>query len=463
MASKVYFMNDRATHGGESVPFKAVKLLRDAGLHEMVKPGDTVGIKIHTGCYGNSMNLRPHWVKSIVEELQRMGAYPVIVETNFNINGFGGDRQDTVSHRKIISRHGINEETMGCPIWLPDGVMEIEGVKCEIPHGVYLNHTFVSKNMLRLDKVIVVSHFKGHLQGTFGGAIKNVGIGMASSRGKSCAHFVNHPKYGVNHATVNQEVAQAVMQMPHPNMVDGLLKACPFDAYEVVDGKLVFHNERCKCCSACFYPTLFSGILQYAPEVNTTTPVAIADSATGIINKIGKDNFLYLNYVYDVTPGCDCANFHDADIIPNIGTFASRDPVALDMACLEACEAAAVIPGTAADQPGLTEPNSERFTHVSSMAQVSQWAQINAAVYNGLGSSEYTLVESEPLSEAEVTSWITDYGPGKPVSYVYRDLIRRANFDTEGVVAVDEPRLPNEELYKRPAGIVDQISIKDEQ
>lgn len=144
MASKVYYMNDRANSIGESTPFKAVKLLRDAGLADMIKPGYTVGIKIHTGCYGNSLNLRPHWVKSIVEEVQRMGAYPVIVETNFNINGFGGDRQDTLTHREIISRHGFNEATMGCPVWLPTDIFGIEGVKCDVPHGVYLNHTFVA-------------------------------------------------------------------------------------------------------------------------------------------------------------------------------------------------------------------------------------------------------------------------------------------------------------------------------
>ena len=170
MASKVYFMDDRANNAGESTPFKAVKLLRDAGIKDLFKPGDTVGIKIHTGDYGNSLNLRPHWVKAIVEEVQRLGGYPVIVETNTNINGFGNARVDTLTHKRTASRHGFNEETMGCPVWLPDGVMDIEGVECPVPHGVYLNKTFVSSQMMRLDAVIVVSHFKGHPQGVFGGA-----------------------------------------------------------------------------------------------------------------------------------------------------------------------------------------------------------------------------------------------------------------------------------------------------
>ena len=463
MASKVYYMNDRATHGGESVPFKAVKLLRDAGIKDLFKPGDTVGIKIHTGSYGNSVNLRPHWVVSIVEEVKRLGGNPVIVETNFNINGFGGDRQDTVQHRKIINRHGFNEATMGCPIWLSDSVLEFDDVKCEVPHGVYLNHTFVARRMTKLDAVIVVSHFKGHLQGTYGGAIKNIGIGMASCRGKSCTHFLNHPEFGLKTGVVNQEVAKGMMQMPHPNFIDGIINNCAFDCYEVKDGEFVFHSEKCKNCSACYYPALFSGLMQYNSALMTTTPTAIADSCAGIMNKIGKEKFMFVNYAYDITPSCDCANFHDANVVPNLGTFVSKDPVAVDMACLEACEAASVMPGSAFDAPGLAEPNSDRFTHGSSMAQVSQWAQINAGVYNGIGTSEYELVESEALSEAEVNSWIQDYDFNNPIGKRWREQIRRFNFDPEGVPAVSEPRLPNEELFKRPVGLVKTSSIKDEQ
>jgi len=73
LASKVYFMNDRANSLQESTPFKAVKLLRDAGLKTLFKEGDTVGIKIHMGEYGNSLNLRPQWVGAIVEEVKKLG------------------------------------------------------------------------------------------------------------------------------------------------------------------------------------------------------------------------------------------------------------------------------------------------------------------------------------------------------------------------------------------------------
>ena len=133
------------------------------------------------------------------------------------------------------------------------------------------------------------------------------------------------------------------------------------------------------------------------------------------------------------------------------------------MACLEACEAASVNPGSAFDVPGLAEPNSDRFTHGSSLAKVSQWSQINSGVFNGIGTSEYELVESEPLSEAEVSSWIQDYDFTNPIGKRYREQIRRFSFDTEGVPAVSEPRLPLEDQFKRPAGLVKTSKISDEQ
>ena len=97
------------------------------------------------------------------------------------------------------------------------------------------------------------------------------------------------------------------------------------------------------------------------------------------------------------------------------------------------------------------------------MAQISQWATINSGVYNGIGESEYELVESEPLSEAEVNSWIQDYDFNNPIGKRWREQIRRADFSTDGPCAVSQPNLPFEELYKRPAGLVKTSKISDEQ
>ena len=182
MASEVFYMNDRAASLPESIKFKAVKVFRDAGLGELVSPGDTVGIKIHFGEYGNSMNLRPQYVRSIVEEIKRLGGKPVVVDCTTIIFGENTSRATAGDMLETGRRHGLTEETLGCPIWICDGEYGMDDVKVEVPHGVYLKHSFSGSKLQDLEAMIAVSHFKGHPLGVFGGALKNIGIGCGSKR-----------------------------------------------------------------------------------------------------------------------------------------------------------------------------------------------------------------------------------------------------------------------------------------
>ncbi|ETA81849.1 hypothetical protein T472_0204215 [Youngiibacter fragilis 232.1] len=460
MASKVYFMNDRANSLQESTPFKAVKLLRDAGLKTLFKEGDTVGIKIHMGEYGNSLNLRPQWVGAIVEEVKRLGGNPVIVDCNTITFGDFTSRAIKSDHLRAIARHGFTEEALGCPIWICDGDYGFDDVQVEIPRGVYMKHSFMGKKLLELDACIVVTHFKGHPMGVYGGALKNVGIGMGSKRGKISTHFMNHPVYGIQAMEANQAAAQQLAQAPHPNMVDRAIEGCPFDAFEWKDGVFHFHSEKCGKCAGCFSAALFAGLLTLKPEITATWAPTIADAASGYIHAIGKEKFLFVNYAMDISPWCDCVNFHDRPLVPNIGIFASKDPVAVDLACIEASEAKAALPESKADEFGFGDPGTERFTNVSSIAKISQWAQCNAGEYNGIGSTEYILVESEPGEETDF--WFPPYTPDNIFGKVNKEALRSGNYEP-GEYFYDLPRLSFAELHIKPKGKVDEISILDEE
>jgi uncharacterized Fe-S center protein len=460
MPSKVYFMNDRANSLQESTPFKAVKVLRDAGLETHFKKGDTVGIKIHMGEYGNSLNLRPQWVGAIVEEVKRLGGKPVIVDCNTIVFSDYSSRTFTDDHLRSVSRHGFNEETLGCPIWICDGENGFDDVQVEVPNGVYLKHSFMGKKLLELDSVIVLTHFKGHPMGVYGGALKNVGIGMGSHRGKESTHYLNHHIYGIQNMTVNQEAAKAAAQGPKPTLLDRVIAGCPFDAFEMIDGEFVFHNEKCGKCAGCFSGALFAGILNLKPEITATWAPTIADAASGYINAIGKEKFIYVSYAMDISPWCDCVNFHDKPLVPNIGVFASKDPVAIDMACIEMAESKSGMQDSQATDFGFGEPNTERFTNVSSMAKVSQWAQINAGKYNGIGDTEYVLVESEPAEETDF--WFPPYRPDNVLGQARREDLRKGNYEP-GDYTYDQPKLSLADLHVKPKGMVEEISILDEE
>lgn len=458
MASKVYFMDDHASSSSESTMFKGVQVLRDAGLETVFKKGDKVGIKVHLGEYGNSLNLRPHWVSAVVDEVKRLGGDPVVFDCNTVPLGTNSSRALASDHLETARVHGFTEETMGCPIWICDGDHGEEQVEVEVPNGVYLKSTYMGKKILEFDSVVVVTHFKGHPMGVFGGSLKNVGIGMGSPKGKLTTHFFTHPKLGMKSWTINQDFVKQANSAPHPNFIDGLAATCAHGSYEIDGDTLNFMPENCHYCGQCF-PFCLSGLFNLHPDLIDSWAPAIVDAAAAYINAVGKDKMIYLNYVFDISPWCDCCTFHDRALVPNVGVFASKDPVAVDMASVEATEAIAANPGSLADQYGFSEPNTERFTNCASVAKKSQWAQLNTGVYNGLGTTEYVLVKSEPAPEGEF--WFPRYSLEKPFTMVNKELFAKID-NTVGDIFYEEPKVSQDDLSAKPNGKVEGITIEED-
>ena len=141
MTSEVFYLNDRANSMAESLQFKAVKVFRDAGLGEIFSPGDWVGIKIHFGEYGITTNLRPQMIKSIADEIKRLGGKPVVVDCTTILFGDHSSRATATDMLKTGARHGLTEEVLGCPIWVCDGEYGFDDVKVEVPSGVFLKNS----------------------------------------------------------------------------------------------------------------------------------------------------------------------------------------------------------------------------------------------------------------------------------------------------------------------------------
>lgn len=464
MASKVYFLNDRANTLCNSMPVKGVKVLRDAGIRELIKPGDKVGVKVHMGSWGNTSNLRPQLISFIVDEIKRLGGKPEVFDGSVLLGGARSDRSRARDHLITARRNGFTEETMGCPVVISDGEFGQEDVECEVPNGVYLKRTYMGKHTDSYDKVVVVSHFKGHAMGVYGGAIKNVGIGMASWRGRQCAHFVGHREIGYRGATINDEfVKMKINEEPHPNYIERLVRDCPGNAFKLEGDKLTRDPDKCMLCSNCFM-TQWSGVYDTCPDLPNIAPIAIADSAGGIINRIGPENMIFVNFAIDIIPGCDCCEWADRPMLNNFGVLASKDPVALDMACVEMAEAQYSVEGSLADDYGFTEPNSERFTNVSSAARVSQWEQINSGAFNGYGTTEYILVRSKDITPNEDADfWHVSYTPENTYQQANKEHYMNL---PKGIYEVGDfsydykhPRMSIEECSKKPVGKVGEEEL----
>ena len=121
----------------------------------------------------------------------------------------------------------------------------------------------------------------------------------------------------------------------------------------------------------------------------------MADGALAAVKAVGRDKVGFINLAIDITPMCDCLMYSDRPIVPNIGVFASHDPVAIDCACIDMVSQAAGVPGSKAHEAGVLSPGVPKLPAAASSVGASDRLQINTGVRNGLGSEDYELVECQ--------------------------------------------------------------------
>lgn len=396
--SKVYWFKPR---DALSNVVKGQRLFEEAGLSHCFDNGDVVAIKIHCGEWNNTGYLRPSIVVGIVEKVKEYGGDPFVCDTTtIYVEGARSIAQDMY---KTAARNGFTSATLGCPFVVADGDMGTDDVKVRVD-GNYLNYTYVAKAIANADAMIVLTHFKGHNMGIYGGAIKNIGIGCCSKRGKSVTHLIKHPEYGLPSFTFKPELCIG-KECP---IYKRCSEHCPSEAFQVVDEKPYARLDLDKCVGCVGYLMRFGcGVLSIDPDVYKETwqmfPATITDSAKAVINLIGRKHVGFINYAIDISPGCDCAKYTDSYILPNLGVFASKDIVAVDTACLKAADEVEAVPGSKAyDEDVKGEPweaGQEKFAYISAaprFQEVGQWIQINAALNIGLGSIDYELMEATP-------------------------------------------------------------------
>ena len=246
--SKVYFTK-------EITPENVVKIYEILGVS---LPGK-VAVKLHSGEQGNQNYIRPEFVKAIVEKVNG-----IVVECNA---AYEGARNSTEKHKKLIEDHGWTK-------YFDVDIMDAEGpdVVLEIPNGKILKENFVGKDIEKYDSMLVLSHFKGHPMGGYGGALKQLSIGCASSEGKSWIHSAGQSK----------------------------------------DQTKIWNN---------------------LPEQNKFLE-SMADAASSVVKHFGK-NIVFINVMCNLSVDCDCCAVAEDPCMKDIGILASTDPIAIDQACID--------------------------------------------------------------------------------------------------------------------------------
>lgn len=248
--SKVYICK-------EITPESIVRIYEKLG----VKLEGNVAVKLHSGEKGNQNYIRPEMVKNIVEHVNG-----TVVECN---TAYEGARNTTEKHQKLMEEHGWTK-------YFNVDILDAEGNDkiLEIPNGKVIKKNYVGKNIDNYDSMLVLSHFKGHPMGGYGGALKQLSIGIASGHGKSYIHCV-----GKENGTFE-------------------------DMFKVEQEKFL---------------------------------EAMADSASSVVNYFKEKNapIVYINVMCNMSVDCDCCSVAEDPCIKDIGILASLDPIAIDQACID--------------------------------------------------------------------------------------------------------------------------------
>ena len=416
MASSVFTMDSRSLSTQTGFVPQALQLFEAAGYAELIKPRDTVAVKIHCGEWNNTAYLRPVYARAICDHIRSLGGKPFVCDTTTLTYGPYAARATAPDLLRVAERNGFSSGTLGCPFLVADGYNGTDDVRVDLPEGYILREAYVAKAIALADVLIVLTHFKGHPMGVIGGSIKNLGIGAQSKRGKHNVHMGGHPTYSLPATVVEhpENVNAAVL--------DAIPDICPYGALERVNGTYAWHRERCTSCLGCLGLMINNGVWDPPAQNYMASQAAMADATLAVMKTLdGKVGFL--NFALDISPKCDCVDHADKPLVPNIGIFAGRDPVALDQACLDAVTEAHGAPGSASEDWDVMEPGSHKFTLASSAAPgLSEEIQINTGVKNGLGQKEYEMVEVEPAPSEKPYVYSTD---PRMIGPRYRALFQR--------------------------------------
>jgi uncharacterized protein len=198
---KVYYRSARSSSLQTSLVSSTLALFDAAGFDQMIKPHDVVAIKLHCGEWNNTAYLRPVYARALADRIKELGGRPFVCDTVTLPYGPFASRATSLDLLFTAERNGFNSATLGCPFIAADGSSGMDDVRIDLPEGYILREAFVAHAIANADALIVLSHFKGHATGMVGGAIKNLGIGAQSQRGKRNVHMARHPNYGIQATT----------------------------------------------------------------------------------------------------------------------------------------------------------------------------------------------------------------------------------------------------------------------
>jgi len=362
--SQVYFADMRAKHGNNLLD-KLGRLFDAAGFKDIFGPQDLVAIKVHFGEKGNTTYIRPQFIRKVVDKVKAGEGKPFLTDAN---TLYSGSRSNAVDHLITAVENGFPYSVVNAPLIIADGLTGKDYIKVEV-NLKHFKEVNISSAVVHADSLIAVSHFKGHEATGFGGVFKNIGMGCGSRSGKQQMHSGLMPK-------INAAKCKACRKC---------VIWCPTKAITITEQACIEY-EKCYGCGECTVTCPHGAIkINWKTEPDDIQE-KIVEYVYGVLkDKEGRAGFI--TFLMGVTPDCDCCGWSDAPIIGDVGILASKDPVALEQACIDLVN----------KQHGITQSRLGENAHEADKFRALypniDWeVQLRYAEELGLGSRKYELV-----------------------------------------------------------------------
>jgi uncharacterized protein len=279
-------------------------------LRNPFKASERIGIKLHWGERGNKNYLHPMFAREIAAWLKESGASPFVFDTTVL---YSGGRREAAESLKTAAEHGFTEEYLGCPVVIGDGmdgrdVIDIPGIR------KHFDTVQVAGIIPKTDGFVVLSHFKGHMEASFGGAIKNMSMGMASRAQKQRMHADAYPVL-IPEKCVRCGVCEEV---------------CPVGAASLPeDGDPVYDLDKCIGCAQCIALCPQSALRIFWETDISVFQEKLVETAASVWKIIGPKT-LIVNALIQIVAECDCVPGNHPKLAEDFGFVGGYHPVAVD-------------------------------------------------------------------------------------------------------------------------------------
>ena len=375
MKSYVFFANLKVG-SGKTLFNKLDTLLDRTDLKGKIREKDLVAIKLHFGERGNTGFVRPIFLRKIVDRVKGYKGKPFLTDTN---TLYTGTRSEAISHLTTAYENGFTESVVGAPLVIADGLRGNSVIKVRIDKPIFKTVS-IAHEIYMTDTLICVTHFTGHELSGFGGALKNLGMGCSTREGKLSQHSNISPKVKGKDCKGCELCLSWCPQ-------EAISIRAPLSGNKDKHGIAFIDPGKCIGCGECILTCPTGAILI---QWNETIPIfqkKMVEYAYGAVQK-KKGRVLYLNFLTQISPACDCNSYSDTPIVNDIGILSSEDPVAIDQASVD------LVNGEAGNRSSKLSknwnPGEDKFRAI--YPEVDWSIQLAYGEEIGLGTREYELI-----------------------------------------------------------------------